>query len=738
IPFKQFSLMADFSRTLVIQNVKTFWQTTTDMWKNGGFWKGLANTDAYSKKSTFEFSLQPGQEKAFVFTNGYFDDAVIAINIIYLVMDNLDNIVSSIIGNSALDTDLTMEFLKYMVNENRLNLVNYKIWFDNQSYNLIQEDITKQLTKWLDINKLIDPNETFLSKTIAKKVEESILKSFDLVAETIFKKFKYSIKAIKIANNLVLSSSPRFAAAIPIDFDNDVDFPPYPINPNPIMITLANVKEFTFSWKVENPEIKGLRYNIYLGTESDRLTLIAENISSTSFTYKQLLPNRRYYWQVIVRNESGYRTNGAIWSFDNGQEVVIPTVSTIGISNLTHIQATTGGDVVSQGGSPVTERGICWSTSPNPTIESNTISGGNGTGFFSITLEDLQQETTYFVRAYATNFFGTGYGEEISFITRDESFTLPIVMTGHVIDIRSNQVTIMNNFVNTINDIPVLQKGVVYSTHSNLSIDTDPIYPAGDGAGGFDATIGFLKPNTKYYAAAFAIANSSTAYGNEISFTTKEESTASGLWPEGYVHCNVTPTEVVDVTNPVTGRTWMDRNLGASRAANSSTDELAYGDLYQWGRFADGHQCRNSGTTSILSSTDQPNTSNFILINDWPQNWRTPDNPNLWQGVNGINNPCPLDYRLPTEQELNNEHNSWNNKNSSGTFSSALKLPSSGIRSHENGGGIFTGAGVGAFWSSSTANGNGTAIVLGFNAVSSGVDSGYPQANGFTVRCIKD
>ena len=56
----------------------------------------------------------------------------------------------------------------------------------------------------------------------------------------------------------------------------------------------------------------------------------------------------------------------------------------------------------------------------------------------------------------------------------------------------------------------------------------------------------------------------------------------SGTYPDGTVHCNGTPTEVVDVTNPTTGKTWMDRNLGASQAATSSTDADAYGDLYQW------------------------------------------------------------------------------------------------------------------------------------------------------------
>jgi hypothetical protein len=62
-------------------------------------------------------------------------------------------------------------------------------------------------------------------------------------------------------------------------------------------------------------------------------------------------------------------------------------------------------------------------------------------------------------------------------------------------------------------------------------------------------------------------------------------------YPAGTVNCNGNATIVNDVTNPTTGKTWMDRNLGASQVANSSTDAASYGDLYQWGRRADGHQC---------------------------------------------------------------------------------------------------------------------------------------------------
>jgi hypothetical protein len=91
--------------------------------------------------------------------------------------------------------------------------------------------------------------------------------------------------------------------------------------------------------------------------------------------------------------------------------------------------------------------------------------------------------------------------------------------------------------------------------------------------------------------------------------------------------------------NPTTQRVWLDRNLGATQVATSSTDSNAYGWLYQWGRATDGHQIRTSVTTPTLSSTDQPINNNFIITSITPDDWRNPQNNNLWQGVDGINNP---------------------------------------------------------------------------------------------------
>jgi hypothetical protein len=225
-----------------------------------------------------------------------------------------------------------------------------------------------------------------------------------------------------------------------------------------------------------------------------------------------------------------------------------------------------------------------------------------------------------------------------------------------------------------------------------------------------------------------------TIGGQTCTFTVSVGVNLVLAYPAGSVFCASGPTAIVDVTNPTTGKTWMDRNLGASQVATSSTDAAAYGDLYQWGRGNDGHQCRNSPTTTTLSSTDQPGNANFILAPNSPFDWRSPQNANLWQGVNGVNNPCPTGYRLPTEIELNNERLSWSASNITGAFPSPLKITIAGIRSSSNGA-ISMVANTGLYWTSTTSTIYSRALNLDCCNANFNIDN---RATGRTVRCIKN
>jgi uncharacterized protein (TIGR02145 family) len=238
------------------------------------------------------------------------------------------------------------------------------------------------------------------------------------------------------------------------------------------------------------------------------------------------------------------------------------------------------------------------------------------------------------------------------------------------------------------------------------------------------------------------ILNNGTAVNHAISDinnVTFSGQASAPIWPVGTVHCTAVPTAIVDVTNPTTGKIWMDRNLGATQVATSITDTNSYGDLHQWGRRSDGHQCRTSPTTATLSSVDQPAHGDYILSPNAPLDWRSPQNINLWQGLNGVNNPCPSGYRLPTETEINAERLSWNANTSEGAFASPLKLPMPGARDRNNGS-LLSGGANGYYWSStvSGANANGTnSRRLSFSSSNAFMVGSY-RADGLTVRCIKD
>ena len=224
-----------------------------------------------------------------------------------------------------------------------------------------------------------------------------------------------------------------------------------------------------------------------------------------------------------------------------------------------------------------------------------------------------------------------------------------------------------------------------------------------------------------------------TGLATNIAYTfTVVATNAAGNSVASVASVSVSPFGVI--TNPTTGKTWMDRNLGATQVAASSIDAAAYGDLYQWGRGADGHQLRNSPTTTTLSSSDQPGNGNFILVPNDPNDWRSPQNNNLWQGVNGVNNPCPSGYRLPTSTELDAERSSWGNNyfNAAGAFNS-LKLPLAGYRKYSDG--LLDNVGtVGYYWNS-TINGTNSRSLF-FNSTLLSVSSFERRAEGNSVRCI--
>lgn len=114
--------------------------------------------------------------------------------------------------------------------------------------------------------------------------------------------------------------------------------------------------------------------------------------------------------------------NATLW-LASGSAVPTPVLSTAAVTGITTVSALSGGNITSDGGSAITSRGVCWSTSANPTVSDPHTANGSGTGSFTSQLTGLSASTTYHIRAYAVNANGTYYGNDISFATTCSAVT---------------------------------------------------------------------------------------------------------------------------------------------------------------------------------------------------------------------------------------------------------------------------------------------------------------------------
>jgi len=393
-----------------------------------------------------------------------------------------------------------------------------------------------------------------------------------------------------------------------------------------------------------------------------------------------------------------------------------PDLNTSVLLGLTAVSATSGGSFRSDYGKPITQKGVCWSTSENPTIDDSCYYNGEGLGAYVSILSDLEPDTQYYLRAFAINEDVTIYGNQRSFTTLDGVPSVTTIEPNNI----GKRVMFTGGIVNDNGGSEITEKGICYAMGSNVPGINDTCIISDSNSNNFQIKVENLSIMQVYSVSAYAKNDITVSWGEIYEFETV-------FWPTD------NETEVVDVFNANTGRIWMDRNLGSTRVATFSTDVEAGGDLYQWGRAADGHQKRNSTVTSTLSNSDQPGHGWFILSPNSPFDWRRNQNNNFWQGLDGINNPCPEGYRIPTEAEWNQERLSWSTTNSNGAFNSPLKLVVSGFRTRS---GQLSNVGfIGKYWSS-TISGIRVRHLDFFSGNARILD--YERGSGMSVRCIQD
>jgi len=238
-----------------------------------------------------------------------------------------------------------------------------------------------------------------------------------------------------------------------------------------------------------------------------------------------LAPGTKYYVRAYAINAQGM-TYGEQKDFTTS--ATQPTLTMGSIDGTTVHYTVTG-----TGGAPVTEHGICWSTSHSPTTSDSHASGGTGTGSFEVELTDLEPGATYYIRAYATNSVGTTYSSELSLTTEAN---LPTVTTGEVSNITQTTAQGSGN-VTSDGGAEVTERGVCWSTSHNPTISGSHAN-SGTGVGGFTVSMTGLTANTKYYVRAYAKNSAGVAYGNEVDFTTSQSISAP----------TVTTSQVTNIT----------------------------------------------------------------------------------------------------------------------------------------------------------------------------------------------
>jgi uncharacterized protein (TIGR02145 family) len=200
-------------------------------------------------------------------------------------------------------------------------------------------------------------------------------------------------------------------------------------------------------------------------------------------------------------------------AFDNSS--TLPTVTSNSITSITNNSAISGGNISFDGDAQVTARGVCWSTSENPTTANIISQNGTGLGSFTSEIISLQPVTTYFVRAYATNSKGTAYGCQNSFTTLA---TIPNLTTSSISSITYNSAVSGGN-ISSDGGAAVTARGVCWSTLQNPTT-ADSKTTNGSSTGNFASNLTGLEPSTSYYVRAYATNSVGTAYGDQNSFTT--------------------------------------------------------------------------------------------------------------------------------------------------------------------------------------------------------------------------
>ncbi|MFO7574750.1 MAG: FISUMP domain-containing protein [Bacteroidales bacterium] len=287
----------------------------------------------------------------------------------------------------------------------------------------------------------------------------------------------------------------------------------------------------------QSPDISGSKTEFGVPVLGDYSSSLTGLVPETKYYVKAYLSRGK---EVVYGNETEFTTASS----------ALPEVTTAVVTGITSSQAVGGGNVTDQGGTPVTARGICWSTATITTITANKTDNGEGHGAFVSDITGLTSGITYYVRAYATNSGGTKLGNEVTFRTLEPPS--PITTQPTEITTLSTKLHGQVNTFNFVTDV-YFEYGITQAYGSVIQAVESPV--SASNPVNVSATIVGLSPNTTYHFRVVANNTQGTTYGNDISFTTAPESVTD-------IDGNVYPTVTID------NQVWLAQNLRVRRYQN--------------------------------------------------------------------------------------------------------------------------------------------------------------------------
>jgi len=430
-----------------------------------------------------------------------------------------------------------------------------------------------------------------------------------------------------------------------------------------------------------------------------------------------LEPGTTYYARAFAVNAYDTAYGNQV-SFTTGIITVKPEVSTSVISNITTTTAQAGGNVSSDGGASVTERGVCWSINEEPTTLNNKVQSGEGTGTFTCEITDLLPNTTYFARAYAINAEGTSYGSQVQFTTNRE-ITAPVIVTSNVSSVTSTS-AIGGGTITDDGGSEIIERGICWCINQYPTA-FDNKATGSSVSGQFSVGMTGLLPNTNYYIRAYAINSIDTAYGSQVSFTTlSPESGSFTDSRDGISYKWIRAGKQI----------WMAENLAYLPYVSPSTEGSSDSEKYYVYDY-EGTNVEEAKTTDYYKEYG-------VLYNHFTAQ----------QGV------CPIGWHLPIIEEWDELINYWTGTDEAGgklkeTGTTYWESPNTGATNQSEftalpaGKREFTGGynqiGKEAyFWTDSQTRSYDVFGIYLTNNSSVASSNTFNSESGFSVRCVKD